>query len=321
MMLRDGCFILFFIECVSEKSIKMMLSNQYLGSIELINIMRDIFLLENQIPFVVLEVLLKLKFPDDEGEKILNRFFNYLNYGEVVTTNNNKVLGNKKPLHLLELYRSYFISLPTWRDFNKNEVSMLSWSVEDDVKQSRGFASATELKAKWIYLKDQSTSGVHDMTFDRVSWYGEFKIACRAVSSYTKAIYMNMIAYEMCPRNPNDFRVSTYGRVMKALIIQDMDVKELRDKGVLRHGFGRDEEVVKMFNEIEVPAITLPIYNELRHEIKKFHKTNLKTWVSDLITDYFGSPWKTMGTLVGAALLITTIVQTYLAINPEGRLK
>ncbi|KAK9075869.1 hypothetical protein SSX86_004198 [Deinandra increscens subsp. villosa] len=112
MMLRDACFILSLIENVSLASDKIFLNSEYLGYIGLANAIPDLFVLENQIPFVVLQVLLKLKFPDDEGEDVLNRFFNYLNYGEVVVRN-EKVLNNKHryPLHLLELYRSYFISL------------------------------------------------------------------------------------------------------------------------------------------------------------------------------------------------------------------
>ncbi|GJZ58615.1 UPF0481 protein-like protein, partial [Tanacetum coccineum] len=81
MMLRDACFILFFIECISCGYNKVLLNNEYLGALGFANVARDIFLLENQIPFVVLKVLLELRFTD-RGEDILNGFFNYLNYGE-----------------------------------------------------------------------------------------------------------------------------------------------------------------------------------------------------------------------------------------------
>ncbi|KAI3787051.1 hypothetical protein L1987_41226 [Smallanthus sonchifolius] len=306
MMLRDGCFIVFFMEGMTYGDNKLMLTNEYLGTTEILNITGDIFLLENQIPFLVLQVFLQLKFPKDKGESILNGFFNYLNRGVAWTALRKKVLQDKQqPLHLLELYRSYFISPYTaTKDADYNYV-----------KRNRYFASATELKSKWIFLAEATED---NMTFRQRGLYGEFKITRRAVCPYTKAIYLNMIAYEMCPHNPNDFRVSSYVRVMKSLIMQESDVKELRDRKILVHGLGRDEDVVKIFDEIEVPAVNLYMYNELRQQIVNLHKTKFKKWFWELYVTYFSSPWKALGLLVGTALLILTIVQTHYTIKPPG---
>ncbi|KAK9075841.1 hypothetical protein SSX86_004170 [Deinandra increscens subsp. villosa] len=320
MMLRDACFILSFIENVSRASDKIFLNSEYLGYIGLANAIPDLFVLENQIPFVVLQVLLKLKFPDDEGEDVLNRFFNYLNYGEVVVRN-EKVLNNKHryPLHLLELYRSYFISLSVSPSTSSPKESKGNDSVEDFnyVKRSRSFASVTELKARWIFMKRMEDEPSGAVEFNSNRFYGEFKLVRRALSTYTKSIYLNMIAYEMCPHNPNDLRISTYLKVMKALIIERDDVKELRNNGILLHSLSHDEEVVKMFDEIEVPGVNLYMYNELRLGIESIQLHKFKTWVAELITEYLSSPWKATGLLVGAALLVTSIVQTYFAINSE----
>ncbi|KAI3694515.1 hypothetical protein L1987_77482 [Smallanthus sonchifolius] len=324
MMLRDGCFILFFIECISSQNNKLMLYNEYLGALGFANVARDMFLLENQIPFVVLKVLLKLKFPDDKGEDVLNGFFNYLNYGEVVTRD-EKVLKNKHPLHLLELYRSYFISLSASHALGSNRTSSMGRrrkekdAVEDYnyIKRNRSFVSVTELKAKGIFLKcahDESRN--EGIKFYSRLCYGELVLVRRAVSSNTKAIYLNMIAYEMCPHNPNDFRISTYLRVMKSLIIQRDDVKELRNNGILIHSLGRDEDVVHMYDEIEAPAVNLYMFHQLRRGIEKHCNNKCKTWVAELITIYFSSPWKTVALLVAAAILVTSFLQTYFTIRP-----
>ncbi|KAJ0915328.1 hypothetical protein HanPSC8_Chr06g0248601 [Helianthus annuus] len=74
MMLRDACFILLYIELMPCAHTNVFLNNEYLGAIGFANIKRDLLLLENQIPFVVLEVLLKLRFPRDKGEEVLNKF-------------------------------------------------------------------------------------------------------------------------------------------------------------------------------------------------------------------------------------------------------
>ncbi|KAJ0780191.1 hypothetical protein HanPI659440_Chr06g0234841 [Helianthus annuus] len=137
------------------------------------------------------------------------------------------------------------------------------------VKRNRSFASVTELKAKGIFLKcahDESKN--EGIKFDSCFCYGELVLVRRVVSPNTKAIYLNMIAYEMCPHNPNDFRISTYLRVMKSLVIQRDDVKELRNNGILIHSLGRDEDVVKMYDEIEAPAVNLYMFHQLRRKIE-----------------------------------------------------
>ncbi|KAJ0780180.1 hypothetical protein HanPI659440_Chr06g0234721 [Helianthus annuus] len=307
MMLRDACFILLYIERMPCGHTNIFLNNEYLGAIGFANIKRDLLLLENQIPFVVLEVLLKLKFPKDKGEEVLNKFFNYLNYGEVMIRKDKKVLEYKRPLHLLELYRSYFISLPT-----KDKALHEKFNY---VKRNRAFDSVTELKGRWIFLRCTSDDSTSDMEFNPYICYGEFMLARRAVCPYTKAIYLNMIAYEMCPHTPTDLRISTYIRVMKSLIIQRDDVKELRRNNILLHSLDSDEEVVKMYDEFEVPAVNYYMFNQLRLGIERLNESRYKTWGAELITDYFGSPWKTVGVLVAAAILVTSFVQTYCAIK------
>ncbi|KAI3772641.1 hypothetical protein L6452_03831 [Arctium lappa] len=324
MMLRDACFVLFFIECLSLSNKKMLLHNEYLGALGFANVVRDIFLLENQIPFVVVKVLLDLRF-EDKGEEILNGFFNYLNYGEVIPREEKVLEEDEHPLHLLELYRSYFISLSSsfglssrvpsrWRRWTKKTDAAEDY---DYVKRNRSFASVMELKAKGIFVKcsyDESTN--EDIKFHSRCCYGELELVRRAVSSNSKAIYLNMIAYEICSHNPNDFRVSTYIRVMKSLIVHPDDVKELRYSGILIHSLGRDEEVVKMYDEIEVPAVNLYMFNQLRRGIEKHCKNKYKTWAAELITVYFSSPWKTVALLVASAILFTSFLQTYFTIRP-----
>ncbi|PWA52724.1 hypothetical protein CTI12_AA273390 [Artemisia annua] len=325
MMLRDGCFILFFMECISCANNKALLNCEYLGALGFANVARDIFLLENQIPFVVLEVLMDLRF-HDKGEEILNGFFNYLNYGEVIIKN-EKVLEKKQPLHLLELYRSYFISLSASLGLGSTRHGKLRrWAKEIDtsedynyVKRNRSFASVMELKAKGVFLRCTYDESSHeDIKFHSHFCYGELELVRRAVSSNTKAIYLNMIAYEMCPHNPNDLRVSTYIRVMKSLVIQRDDVKELRNSNILLHSLGRDEEVVRMYGEIEAPAVNIYMFNQLRRGIEKHCTTRYKTWAAELITVYFSSPWKTLALLVATAILFTSFLQTYFSIKPPS---
>ncbi|KAJ9548068.1 hypothetical protein OSB04_020611 [Centaurea solstitialis] len=328
MMLRDACFVLFFIECTSLATKKILLNNEYLGAFGFANVVSDIFLLENQIPFVVLEVLLDLRF-DDKGEQILNEFFIYLTYGEVNWIDDQKVLDkdDQKPLHLLELYRSHFIRLSIsfgfsssipgrWRGRTKKTDAAEDYNYVKRV--NRSLVSVMELKAKGIFVKRSDDKSNEDIKFHSRCCYGELELVRRAVTPNSKAIYLNMIAYEMCPHNPNDFRVSTYIGVMKSLIVHADDVKELRNGGILVHTLGRDEEVVKMYDEIVVPATNLYMY-QLGQGIEKHCTNKYNMWAAELITVYFSSPWKTVALLVASAILFASFLQTYFTIRPISK--
>ncbi|KAL0456106.1 UNVERIFIED_CONTAM: hypothetical protein Slati_0949800 [Sesamum latifolium] len=87
MVLLDACFIIVHMELsipepVPEpdmyrpqtlKEHKGMTMVQHLGPLTLANVLRDMFLLENQIPFRVVKLLISLRYGNSEGEMLLNR--------------------------------------------------------------------------------------------------------------------------------------------------------------------------------------------------------------------------------------------------------
>ncbi|KAL2230459.1 UNVERIFIED_CONTAM: hypothetical protein Sindi_1640300 [Sesamum indicum] len=87
MLLFDACFIIIYMESgipepVPEpgmygpqtlKAHRGMTMGQHLGLATLANVLRDMFLLENQIPFRVVKRLVDLRFGEAEGEMLLNR--------------------------------------------------------------------------------------------------------------------------------------------------------------------------------------------------------------------------------------------------------
>ncbi|KAJ6725242.1 PROTEIN putative (DUF247)-RELATED-RELATED [Salix viminalis] len=72
MMFLDGCFILQFISCVTNNYENLKMSDRQVAGVK-----RDLLLLENQVPFPVLESLMRLgyeKYEANHGMKLLNDF-------------------------------------------------------------------------------------------------------------------------------------------------------------------------------------------------------------------------------------------------------
>uniref|UniRef100_A0A6N2LLY8 Uncharacterized protein n=1 Tax=Salix viminalis TaxID=40686 RepID=A0A6N2LLY8_SALVM len=75
MMFLDGCFILQFISCVTHNYENLEMSDRQVAGVK-----RDLLLLENQVPFPVLQSLMRLRYEKNEadhGMKLLNDFLFY----------------------------------------------------------------------------------------------------------------------------------------------------------------------------------------------------------------------------------------------------
>ncbi|KAG5252734.1 UPF0481 protein [Salix suchowensis] len=75
MMFLDGCFILQFISCVTHNYENLEMSDRQVAGVK-----RDLLLLENQVPFPILQSLMRLRYEKNEadhGMKLLNDFLFY----------------------------------------------------------------------------------------------------------------------------------------------------------------------------------------------------------------------------------------------------
>ncbi|KAM3342204.1 hypothetical protein P3S68_027170 [Capsicum galapagoense] len=70
MMLLDGCFILQYFHCNVTSNYKELKMKSH----DIAFIRRDLFLLENQLPFEVLQVLMSCKFKNNEGMGMIKKF-------------------------------------------------------------------------------------------------------------------------------------------------------------------------------------------------------------------------------------------------------
>ncbi|CAK9159332.1 unnamed protein product [Ilex paraguariensis] len=75
MLFLDGCFILCVIECIAYGNVDLAkIIIGHLGLFTSSRVLAEMFLLENQLPFLVLWNLAKIKFQGDAGEQMIDSF-------------------------------------------------------------------------------------------------------------------------------------------------------------------------------------------------------------------------------------------------------
>ncbi|KAA8517197.1 hypothetical protein F0562_017551 [Nyssa sinensis] len=315
MMLLDGCLILCVIDnCYAHNSVEAFHTLNDLDVLTLNLLAQDMFLLENQIPFQVLEVLMGLKFGKEKVKEMINTFIVFASSGEKSTFPNKQEIAEaiaekQPPLHLLDALRirklskrhedhdDHTLRFPwdSWikKFFQVNQPRNLTlrdpwdkWGNKSDIKFDskkliHSFRSATELRAKGIFITPTNTDYLHDI---------KFKSYC------------------------------SYLALMKSLIDHPDDVKVLRSKRIL-YTIDSDEEVVKLFKETELYyLIDMHRHLKVRNDIQKHYNSKVRTWMAELYFTYFSSPWKTITLLGGIFLLSLTVLQTYFSWEARQRM-
>ncbi|XP_057983218.1 UPF0481 protein At3g47200-like [Malania oleifera] len=275
MMFLDGCFILQFIYCYEENKRGEM----KMRSLNIAFVQRDLFLLENQLPFLVLEELVNLRFEQKEGINKINSFIEHTralpppgkpgwrhriencidrcNFLKKPLENSKKQpVHEEGPAHLLDLLRAQLIDLQDKKIATKsNDRSSLSYS----------YQSVKELKAAGIEFRPSKTQRFTDIKFEHCCVRGFLKLPAVIVDDSFKSILLNLVAYKACPDAPDDLGVTSYICFMDSLIDHAEDVKELRSEGILMSCLGSDQQVADLFNDI---ANNLVDNRELYMEVK-----------------------------------------------------
>ncbi|CAK9184017.1 unnamed protein product [Ilex paraguariensis] len=296
MMLLDGCFVLYFIRCVTRN----LEHDLGMTSLHITFAQQDLLLLENQLPFLVIQDLM------DPFEMTMWKLWIHL-YLKV-----NFKTGTAA--HLLELLRNRMVD---YVDINK--LTHFTGYTSRNIK---------ELMAVGIEFKPSESNSLTDISFTSHQSYADLRLPKITVDSSTKSNFFNLIADEVSSDEPNELWVTSYICFLSTLVANPDDVKILQSAKVLDNRLGSDGEVASLFHELAIDLVPNPYaYANVKKEIQNYYEETIssswfnkfcrykkKTYLSQLKEDHLKNPWRILA-LVGAILaLIFTGAQAYFQI-------
>ncbi|KAL0548437.1 hypothetical protein IC582_012888 [Cucumis melo] len=227
IMLLDCCFILELLLRYSKRRFKRRNDPVFTTPGLLFDIKCDLMLLENQIPYFLLdEIYEKVLDPREENmflSDLTFRFFRTMVPGDRKFMGDNFVVEAD---HLLEMVHSCFLS--TYPPVKTN-----------DKLKSKELPSASKLKTAGIKFKNaRSSKSLLDIKFQN----GVLEIPPLRVYQQTEAILRNLAAYEI-RQSGTDQQVKSYLKFMSHLLQSDGDVKILCRKKIL-YALEDDEEQI-----------------------------------------------------------------------------
>lgn len=258
MMMRDGIYVLCLLVDIEkapprEGDVRPECPDE-------INLLRDVvFLLENQIPWIVLKELQRLAGYSDQGllgRRVRDLLANgrYIREAKTIKTNIEATaeLPATEPAHLLHLVHTYFApTKPREGAFNiDTNNGTVSATLEAKATRCTGPWKRATLYRKCAYVefkRREFEDGKVESVLD-VSLQGRtLLIPCLRINGNTWTILRNLMALE---ERMLESPVTTYCVFMSQLARQADDVEFLEYEGIIDNFLGNNEAVVQGFSNL-----------------------------------------------------------------------
>ncbi|XXG60600.1 hypothetical protein AAC387_Pa04g2465 [Persea americana] len=336
MMLLDGCFLVhLLLQAAENVKNKVEIDMVWIGPL----ILNDLLLLENQLPFFVVECVFDNTDTGEYSSSLAELTFDFycLVTHRKISKYKDMFLPSAEPAHhLLQLYH-WFNILPliltsppqkpksNWINFihsfhvlkrPKKEQSSLDSSTITEEQEKSGIMipNATVLHEVGIKFKRKNGDSILDVQFSD----GVLEVPSLFIHDATVSQFQNLIALEQC----YDYylynlpQFTAYFKFMDQMINSISDVALLQKKGIIEHAYGSEKEVLRLFNQLTSGATINPnnYLSGLCKEVNKYCKRKRHIWWEIFPRRHCSHPW-TIVFLIGALiLLVLAFLQTYFSV-------
>ncbi|XP_065628665.1 LOW QUALITY PROTEIN: UPF0481 protein At3g47200 [Quercus suber] len=318
MLVIDGCFIIelfckqVFTELRGDNDpiFSTACMRQFLA--------HDLILLENQVPWIILERLFNLAMHliDNNARQFLAHDLlenqeprikrdHLFNLAMDLTHNNanaaliglvksfvTKSLGidllpahppNQEIKHILDLIRKLLVS---------------STRADEDPTDWTTLPSATSLVEAGVKIRKGESKSFLDIKFDN----GVLYIPQLEIQETTESFFRNIISFEQCYPNCEP-KFTSYAMLLDNLTNTSKDVDILSENEIIKNWLN-PEDAVPFFNKLYYNTrVTKAYFQSLCKEVNEYCNRRWPKWRAVLVGKYFNTPWAVLST-VGAVILL-----------------
>ncbi|KAH9782819.1 transmembrane protein [Citrus sinensis] len=268
----------------------------------------DLQLLENQLPFFVLNELYRLAFPNPEisypsfFDLSCNFFFPNKQLSEIG-------VGIEEVKHFTDLRRHFM----TKKLYQFQEPTGSRGTVTD-------VPCAVKLNESGVKFKCNEGECSLDVSFKKVKKlclgvHDELQIPKIEVYDETELLFRNVMALEQC-HYPFETHVCHFIDLMDLLVNTKEDVDLLVEKKIISNNVGDSATITRMFNRLCLQTTLSPYsrYYAVSEEIKKYYGNRWNHTKATLKSVYFSNLWRGTGTIAAFLLVLLTLIQTVCSI-------
>ncbi|KAF8667140.1 hypothetical protein HU200_053327 [Digitaria exilis] len=320
MLLLDGCFLLQFMVMVSTWSDEVdgaspespePLMARYESEVRrhVDAIAQDVFQLDNQIPWFVLDALIELRRPYAAAvpvDKFLAVMATAFDVGNIVDKSPPPLLAHDHP-HLLGLFHRRQVGAAAARNPSRRGVPRLSALS----------CTAVELAEMGVKITASKTKKFGDMAMSKrrhpVGLFGELSLAPVVLSELTMCWLLHMAAYEDSQGDTlaDNFAVGSYINAVSLLVNRPKDVQELRTKGIVVSAFS-DERTLDFFKKLAPRIKVGDRYYEIFERLQEYRK---ERWLWIAVHKFLYNNFKSIVTVLTVTGVLAGLFKTILSLK------
>nr|POE78401.1 upf0481 protein [Quercus suber] len=302
MIVVDGMFIL---EYFLRQSNPCLVEKDHMIAEWMPPILKyDLVLLENQLPFFVLEMLFEqaIELEKKPLRELAFEFFKCYNFQMMAFEK-----FNAKIEHLTDLVRL----------FHLGECERLPDRILGGAKLSYSAIQLHEAGIKFKGVKFEEATkryggnrGFLDLRYDLKN--GVLEIPCIKLNDEKIRVIRNIIALEQSHYVGHAY-VTDYFVILDFLINTSKDVDLLCDKGILINYLGDSNVAASAVNRLNTNILwdyMNPRYSKICEDLNAFYKKPWHRWRATLWRQYFSTPWRVASTSAAILFLVLTAIQT-----------
>ncbi|XP_061995073.1 UPF0481 protein At3g47200-like [Rosa rugosa] len=309
MMILDGCFLLELFRKFRDKKHRHISDPIFSMDCMFQYICHDLLLLENQIPWFVLNCLYTLTFdPKDDPSlrKLLLTVFsshhqlahNCRSYLRHLNNNvHDEDDDDDKILHILDLIRTSIV-FPF-----KDQFDLSFYDSETELMHPA--LALSEAGVKFRRASSTDTKSIMNIEFKD----GTLAIPQLAIGELTDSLFRNLIAFEQCYPG-HSHKITSYAVLMDNLIGSSKDMEFLCEKKIIDNWLSA-EDASKFFVKLYYDTVLNKFYyGGLCSKLNKHYDHKWKTWQEKFKRTYCSDPWKFISLTAAFILLLLTLLQT-----------
>ncbi|XP_019100159.1 PREDICTED: UPF0481 protein At3g47200-like [Camelina sativa] len=309
MMVLDGCFILMLFLAVAGKVRYYEIENDHVFVMPWIlpAIRSDLLLLENQVPYFLLQTIFeRSKIESSSGLNMFTfHFFNYsLQKPKEFWLKHQKLEAN----HLLDLIRKIFMPV----EEGKQESDSLEEEDPAGRPHLKMILSARKLQLKGIKFKPRNNAE----TLLDIRLKGKYlEIPVLILDDFLISVFINCVAFEhfyfYCQKH-----ITSYVAFMGCLLKSEADAMFLSEVGILENYFGSGDEVSRFFKIVDKDVnfdIGESYLDDVFEGVNKYTSRGWHVQWAGFKHTHFDSPWTALSSCAALTLVILTIIQAFFA--------
>ncbi|XP_048498770.1 UPF0481 protein At3g47200 [Beta vulgaris subsp. vulgaris] len=273
----------------------------------------DVALLENQMPFIVLQKLFEVitgrdsNLPHDFLLDLVTHFFQPVH--QQADPPALVMAPTLHRAHLLNIILNIF--RPTTEPEASADISSSSNRVYrlQSTPRKTFLQSATSLAQVGVKLIPGSTGNLLDIQFP--GRQGAFEIPPLHITAWTETYFRNLLAFERCCPDRKPY-VASYLFLMNRLINETDDVRLLERRGILVNDLGSDKDILDMLKNIgrQIDVQDQFHYQDICDYVDSSYNTMWNQYKKQLQNEYFRSPWVVVSINAAVFVMAVTLIQT-----------